>query len=176
MKKEIIEFKNECGGYLPMIIAHYVDIGRRNAASITEKYLAKVRADLEAEEQEARKHGQVMIMTPDFQCFLLKQCKKLADLSKDRELTVDVNLLIAQYLVPTDALLAETDFSAIQKAYWAQVITQYVESWCDDDEREEFERLLEEDGLEEVIDQILNDDEIWGCIDNGLEYYISHLK
>ena len=45
-----------------------------------------------------------------------------------------------------------------------------------DDEREEFQRLLEDDGYEEVIENILNDDETWRVIDDSLEYYITHLK
>ena len=176
MKKEIIEFKNECGFQLPAIIAHYIHIGHKIALSITEKDLAKMRSKLEAEEQEAKKNGQTLIMTVDFQCFIIEQCKKLADLANNRELAQDVNLLIAQNLVPTSALLAEMDFSDIQEEYWNRIVTQYVDSIPDEEEREEFQRLLREGGLEEITERMINDDAIWEPIYDGLEFYVSHLK
>lgn len=176
MKKELIIFQNKYGAMLHLIVAHYISIGERQAASLTEKELADIRARLEAEEKAAEKEGKILLMTADFQCCILEGCRELALLSHNDDLVHDVNLLIAQHLVPESDYLKEVSFSNLQNEYWSQVISQYVESWANDEEREEFETLLEEDGMEEVINEIINDDYVWGFIDEAIEYGISHLK
>ena len=96
-------------------------------------------------------------------------------LSRVSKLTHDVNLLIAQHLVPEADYLKEVSFENLQNEYWSQIITHYVESWSNDEEREEFEELLE-DGMQDVIDEIINDDYVWGFIDEAIEYGVTHLK
>lgn len=176
MRKEILEFKQKHGRALSLIVAHFIQIGAKRSAVITDEEIAKIRARLEQEEKEAEANGKIQIMTADFQCYLLEACRDLAKLSENQELIGDVNLLIAQSLCSDEVLIANMEYSTIQRTYWEQVITQYIESWSDDEEREEFEKLLEEDGMEEVIDRLLNDDETWDTIDQSIEYFITHLK
>ena len=112
-------------------------------------------------------------MTAEFQCSLLEGCRKLAQLASDPELTHDVNLLIAQSLVPTEDYLKEADFKEIQAAYWSNIVTQHTESLADDTERQETENAhLEGDAMEEVVDRILNDDAVWREIDASIDYAI----
>ena len=173
MRKEVLNFVQKYGILtVHLIVGHLQDIGQRAALAITDEDLENFKAKLESEEQAAQAEGKISLMTPDFQIGILKGCRELAQLSENRELTHDVNLLIAQSLVPMRDLLAEMDFKDIQGAYWTNVVTQYVESLCDDEERKEALEALEDNGTDEIVEYILNDDEVWKAIDDSIDYHV----
>ena len=173
MKQEIQNFKQQYGVFLHLIVAHYLTIGERAAKAITDEDLNKLQERLKAEEEAAEAKGKILIMTAEFQCSLLEGCRKLAQLASNPELTHDVNILIAQALIPAEDYLKETEFKEIQTAYWSNVITQYAESLADKTERQEAEKLLlEDEAMEEVVDRVLNDDEVWREIDASIDYAI----
>lgn len=176
MQKEVLLFKQKHSVNLPLIVHHFLKLGEHRCLRITEKEIEEVRKKTEHDEAAAKKRGAILLLTPEFQCYIVKACKDLAQLTSNKDLSHDANILIAQALCSTEDYLKETNFDDIQKEYWTQIIQQYLEALSDDDEREEFQRLLEDDGYEEVIENILNDDETWRVIDDSLEYYITHLK
>lgn len=177
MEKQIMEFQQKHAGMLSVIVAHYIQLGQRTAATITEEDIVDVRSKLTQEEKEAEQQGKIQILSADFQCYLIGAVRDLALLAeKGGEFLEGVNLLIAQNIVSITTYLAHTNYADVQKAYWSSTITHYVERWADDEEKQKFLQLLADDGMEEVIEQLINDDEVWREIDTGLEYYISHLK
>ena len=176
MQQEVIDFKRANGRVLPLIVAHFIKIGQQRAATITDEEIQQIKEKVEQEEKTAETNGKIQIITADFQCFLLKACRELALLSNRPELVQDVNLIMAEALAPQAVVSPDTPFDNLQKIYWERVIDQWVESLADDEERQTYEDLLNDDGYDTVIEQFSCDDEVWGSIYNSLEYYITHLK
>ena len=65
---------------LPMIVNHFISIGALRAAKITNEEVNRIYEELKAEEKEAEANHKVMIMTPEFQTYLLQSCRSLSQL------------------------------------------------------------------------------------------------
>lgn len=86
-KKEIIKAKLEFyknnnidTRTLPMIVNHFISIGCQRAEKINDREINKVYERLKAEEKEAKANHKIMIMTPEFQVYLLQACHSLSQL------------------------------------------------------------------------------------------------
>ena len=87
-KKEIIKAKLDfCKNNnidirtLPLIVNHFISIGCQRAEKINDGEINKVYERLKAEEKEAEANHKVMIMTPEFQIYLIQSCRALSKLS-----------------------------------------------------------------------------------------------
>lgn len=176
MEKTVLEFQQKHSGALPLIVQHLLKIGVRRASEITDEEIQAVKKRCEHEEAAAEKKGTVLLLTPEFQEYIITATRELAKLFNTPGLVFDVSVLIAQNIVSTEGYLREAKFDDIQREYWRNIITQYVESLGDDDFREEIEKKLEDDGMDEVIDNLVNDDHMWQNIDDDIEWYVTHLK
>ena len=63
---------------LGMIVQHYIDIGERSAAAITQEQVDRIYKQKKAEEEELEKKGQFPIMSAEFVAYLLTACIGLA--------------------------------------------------------------------------------------------------
>lgn len=87
MKKEFLELKQkyyqECNideRTLPMVVHHYVSIGEQAAKMLTKSQIDKIYTKSKNEERIAEQNGQIQVITPDFQVYILTACKKLSEL------------------------------------------------------------------------------------------------
>lgn len=65
---------------LPLVVHHYITIGERAVNNLTTSIILDI-YDKEVErEKEAAKEGKVLLLSPDFQKYLLTACKALYDL------------------------------------------------------------------------------------------------
>ena len=61
-----------------MIVHHYIDIGERAAASITQDQVDRIYKEKKVEEAELEKNNQFLFMSPEFVAYLLTACSGLA--------------------------------------------------------------------------------------------------
>ena len=74
--------------------------------------------------------------------------------------------------------LKDVPFKDIQREYFKRIILQYVEAQTNEEERcemlEALYKLNEQgrEGIDEVVERMLNDDALWAQIDTSIDYYI----
>ena len=75
-------------------------------------------------------------------------------------------------------VLHDLSFKEIQREYFKRIILQYVEAQTNEEEKSEMKEALYklneqgQEGLDEVIERMLNDDALWAQIDTSIDYYI----
>ena len=86
IKQEIDKFYKECEidpRTLPLIVNHFVSIGKQAAERLTSERILEIHAKTLAEEKEAEAQGKVRMITADFESYILNGCKGLAALSHE---------------------------------------------------------------------------------------------
>lgn len=63
------------GAYAMVCVTYLMQIGFDNARALTDEYLAKTKAELEKKDAES---DGMMIMTPDFQIWLMETAREIA--------------------------------------------------------------------------------------------------
>ena len=172
MEQVVLKFQQTHSEMLPLIVQHLLKLGVTRASQITDEEIQAAKERCQHEEEAAKRKGTILLITPEFQQYIITATRELARMFNNTELTFDVSLLIAQNVVASEAYLKEAKFNELQRAYWESVIHHYVESLADEKERKEYEQALEDDGMDEVIDRLLNDDAPWKEIDDSIDYAI----
>ena len=64
-----------------MIVHHYIDIGERAAANITQEQIDKIYQQELVKQKQAESEGKIYMITPEFTAYLLTACMGLANLA-----------------------------------------------------------------------------------------------